>query len=323
MKYKKFLITGGLGFIGGNFLKILTNKYPKSKFLNIDKFTYAASKDLAKELKGRKNYNFHKVDICDFNKLKKKFDDFNPDIVIHFAAESHVDNSITKPDDFINTNIIGTYNLLKLLKKKTKIIHISTDEVFGEANKKSFTESSKYDPRSPYSATKASSDHLVRAWSNTYGINYNIINSSNNFGPYQNKEKFIPVVINSIINKKKIPLYGNGKNIREWIYVDDFINAIEFLIKKAIPNQTFLIGSGYAEKNIDLINKIIKIIKKETEFKIEKNLIKYVKDRAGHDRVYKINSNKIRKLGWKHKIKLNDGLLKTIKHYINQSKELL
>ena len=323
MKYKKFLITGGLGFIGGNFLKILTNKYPKSKFLNIDKFTYAASKDLAKELKRRKNYNFHKVDICDFNKLKKKFDDFNPDIVIHFAAESHVDNSITKPDDFINTNIIGTYNLLKLLKKKTKIIHISTDEVFGEANKKSFTESSKYNPRSPYSATKASSDHLVRAWSNTYGINYNIINSSNNFGPYQNKEKFIPVVINSIINQKKIPLYGNGKNIREWIYVDDFINAIEFLIKKAIPNQTFLIGSGYAEKNIDLINKIIKIIKKETEFKIEKNLIKYVKDRAGHDRVYKINSNKIRKLGWKHKIQLNDGLLKTIKHYINLSKKLL
>ena len=234
-----------------------------------------------------------------------------------------MDNSITKPDDFINTNIIGTYNLLKLLKKKTKIIHISTDEVFGEANKKSFTESSKYNPRSPYSATKASSDHLVRAWSNTYGINYNIINSSNNFGPYQNKEKFIPVVINSIINKKKIPLYGNGKNIREWIYVDDFINAIEFLIKKAIPNQTFLIGSGYAEKNIDLINKIIKIIKKETGFKIEKNLIKYVKDRAGHDKVYKINSSKIRKLGWKHKIKLNDGLLKTIKHYINLSKELL
>jgi dTDP-glucose 4,6-dehydratase len=323
MKYKKFLITGGLGFIGGNFLKILTNKYPKSKFLNIDKFTYAASKDLAKELRREKNYNFHKVDICDFNKLRKKFEDFNPDIVIHFAAESHVDNSIKKPYDFINTNIIGTYNLLKLLKKKTKIIHISTDEVFGEANKNSFTESSKYDPRSPYSATKASSDHLVRAWSNTYGINYNIINSSNNFGPYQNKEKFIPVVINSIINQKKIPLYGNGENIREWIYVDDFINAIEFLIKKAIPNQTFLIGSGYAEKNIDLINKIIKIIKKETEFKIEKNLIKYVKDRAGHDRVYKVNSNKIRKLGWKHKIQLNDGLLKTIKHYINQSKELL
>jgi len=323
MKYKKFLITGGLGFIGGNFLRIFTNRYPKSKFLNIDKLTYAASKDLEKKLKGKKNYNFHKVDICDFDKLKKIFDNFNPDIVIHFAAESHVDNSITRPDDFINTNIIGTYNLLKLLKKKTKIIHISTDEVFGEANKKSFTENSKYDPRSPYSATKASSDHLVRAWSNTYGINYNIINSSNNFGPYQNKEKFIPVVINSIINKKKIPLYGNGKNIREWIYVDDFINAIEFLIKKAIPNQTFLIGSGYTEKNIDLINKIIKIIKKETEFKIQKKLIKYVKDRAGHDRIYKINSNKIRKLGWKHKIKLNDGLLKTIKHYINQNKELL
>lgn len=320
MKYKKFLITGGLGFIGGNFLKILTNKYPNSKFLNLDKITYAASKNLAKELKQNKNYNFQKIDICDFNKLKKKFDNFNPDIVVHFAAESHVDNSIKKPDNFINTNIFGTYNLLKLIKKKVKIIHISTDEVFGEANKKSFAESSAYDPRSPYSASKASSDHLVRAWSNTYGINYNIINSSNNFGPYQNKEKFIPVIINSLINKKKIPLYGNGKNIREWIYVEDFVNAIEFLIKKDIPNQTFLIGSGYAEENIKIIKKIIKIMKNQFKIKIKNNQIKYVRDRAGHDKVYKINSSKIRKLGWNHKIKLNHGLSKTIEYYINKFK---
>lgn len=320
MKYKKFLITGGLGFIGGNFLKILTNKYPNSKFLNLDKITYAASKNLAKELKQNKNYNFQKIDICDFNKLKKKFDNFNPDIVVHFAAESHVDNSIKKPDNFINTNIFGTYNLLKLIKKKVKIIHISTDEVFGEANKKSFAESSAYDPRSPYSASKASSDHLVRAWSNTYGINYNIINSSNNFGPYQNKEKFIPVIINSLINKKKIPLYGNGKNIREWIYVEDFVNAIEFLIKKDIPNQTFLIGSGYAEENIKIIKKIIKIMKNQFKIKIKNNQIKYVRDRAGHDKVYKINSSKIRKLGWNNKIKLNHGLSKTIEYYINKFK---
>ncbi len=320
MKYKKFLITGGLGFIGGNFLKILTNKYPNSKFLNLDKITYAASKNLAKELKQNKNYNFQKIDICDFNKLKKKIDNFNPDIVVHFAAESHVDNSIKKPDNFINTNIFGTYNLLKLIKKKVKIIHISTDEVFGEANKKSFAESSAYDPRSPYSASKASSDHLVRAWSNTYGINYNIINSSNNFGPYQNKEKFIPVIINSIINKKKIPLYGNGKNIREWIYVEDFVNAIEFLIKKDIPNQTFLIGSGYAEENIKIIKKIIKIMKNQFKIKIKNNQIKYVRDRAGHDKVYKINSSKIRKLGWNNKIKLNHGLSKTIEYYINKFK---
>ncbi len=320
MKYKKFLITGGLGFIGGNFLKILTNKYPNSKFLNLDKITYAASKNLANELKQNKNYNFQKIDICDFNKLKKIFDNFNPDIVVHFAAESHVDNSIKKPDNFINTNIFGTYNLLKLIKKKVKIIHISTDEVFGEANKKSFAESSAYDPRSPYSASKASSDHLVRAWSNTYGINYNIINSSNNFGPYQNKEKFIPVIINSIINKKKIPLYGNGKNIREWIYVEDFVNAIEFLIKKDISNQTFLIGSGYAEQNIKIIKKIIKIMKNQFKIKIKNNQIKYVRDRAGHDKVYKINSSKIRKLGWNNKIKLNHGLSKTIEYYINKFK---
>ena len=320
MKYKKFLITGGLGFIGGNFLKILTKKYPNSKFLNLDKITYAASKNLANELKQNKNYNFQKIDICDFNKLKKIFDNFNPDIVVHFAAESHVDNSIKKPDNFINTNIFGTYNLLKLIKKKVKMIHISTDEVFGEANKKSFVESSAYDPRSPYSASKASSDHLVRAWSNTYGMNYNIINSSNNFGPYQNKEKFIPVIINSLIKKKKIPLYGNGKNIREWIYVEDFVNAIEFLIKKDISNQTFLIGSGYAEENIKIIKKIINIMKNQFKIKIKNNQIKYVRDRAGHDKVYKINSSKIRKLGWNNKIKLNHGLSKTIEYYINKFK---
>lgn len=320
MKYKKFLITGGLGFIGGNFLKILTKKYPNSKFLNLDKITYAASKNLANELKQNKNYNFQKIDICDFNKLKKKFDNFNPDIVVHFAAESHVDNSIKKPDNFINTNIFGTYNLLKLIKKKVKMIHISTDEVFGEANKKSFVESSAYDPRSPYSASKASSDHLVRAWSNTYGMNYNIINSSNNFGPYQNKEKFIPVIINSLMNKKKIPLYGNGKNIREWIYVEDFVSAIEFLIKKDISNQTFLIGSGYAEENIKIIKKIINIMKNQFKIKIKNNQIKYVRDRAGHDKVYKINSSKIRKLGWNNKIKLNHGLSKTIEYYINKFK---
>lgn len=320
MKYKKFLITGGLGFIGGNFLRLLTNKYPKSKFLNIDKFTYAASKDLATILKKNKNYIFQKIDICDFNKLKKEFNTFKPDIVVHFAAESHVDNSIKKPDNFINTNIIGTYNLLKLLKKNIKLIHISTDEVFGEANKKSFEENSNYDPRSPYSASKASSDHLVRAWSNTYGINYNIINSSNNFGPYQNKEKFIPVIINSLIKKKKIPLYGNGKNIREWIYVEDFVNAIEFLINKDITNQTFLVGSGYTEENINIIYRIIKIMNSKFKVKTEKNQIKYVRDRAGHDKVYKINSNKIKKLGWKHKIKLNTGLSKTINYYIKNLK---
>ena len=317
MKYKKFLVTGGLGFIGGNFLNILTKKHPRSKFLNIDKFTYAASKDLDKKLKKRKNYYYKKIDICDFNKLKNEFKKFKPDIIIHFAAESHVDNSIKQPKNFINTNIIGTYNLLKLLNKKIKIIHISTDEVFGEAKNSKFSENSKYDPGSPYSATKASSDHLVRAWSNTYNIKYTIINSSNNFGPYQNKEKFIPVIINAILKKKKIPLYGNGQNIREWIYVEDFINAIEFLIKKDTLNETFLVGSGYAIKNIEIIKKILSIINKRFKFKASSNLIKYVKDRAGHDKVYRINSSKIRNLGWKSKTKLNDGLFKTIKFYIN------
>ena len=191
--YKKFLVTGGLGFIGGNFLKKFTNKYPKVKFLNVDSFTYAASKEIYKELNKKKNYTFKKIDISNFKKLKKIFNNFNPDIVVHFAAESHVDNSIKKPDNFIKTNITGTFNILKLLRRNTKLIHISTDEVFGEAKNKRFNENSKYDPRSPYSATKASSDHLVRSWSNTYNTDYIIVNCSNNYGPYQNKEKFIPI----------------------------------------------------------------------------------------------------------------------------------
>tara|TARA_B100000787_G_C16199029_1_gene303342 strand:- start:5770 stop:6723 length:954 start_codon:yes stop_codon:yes gene_type:complete len=315
VKYKKFLITGGLGFIGGNFLNIFTEKYPKSKFLNIDKFTYAASVDLAKKFRVKKNYSYKKIDICNYQMLSMEFKKFKPDIVVHFAAESHVDNSIKSPKDFINTNIIGTFNLLRLLNNKTKFIHISTDEVFGEAKNNKFTETTRYDPRSPYSATKASADHLVRAWSNTYNIKYNIINSSNNFGPYQNKEKFIPVIINSILNQKKIPLYGNGKNIREWIYVDDFINAIDFLIKKNISDETFLIGSGFAVKNIEIVERITKIISKKFKIKTNKNSIKYVKDRAGHDTVYRINSNKIKKLGWKNNTTLNEGLLKTIKFY--------
>ena len=235
---------------------------------------------------------------------------------MHFAAESHVDNSIKDPKKFINTNIIGTYNLLRLIDKKTKIVHISTDEVFGEAKKEKFKEDSKYDPRSPYSATKASSDHLVRAWSSTYNIKYTIVNSSNNFGPYQNKEKFIPVIINSILNKKKIPLYGDGKNIREWIYVEDFVSAIEFLIKKDILNETFLVGSGYTVKNKDLIKKISSIINKKFSINIGNNLIKYVKDRPGHDEIYRLNSNKLKKLGWKNNTKLEEGLFKTIKFYM-------
>ncbi|MAY90769.1 MAG: dTDP-glucose 4,6-dehydratase [Rickettsiales bacterium] len=317
MKYKKILVTGGLGFIGGNFLKIFTKKYPKVKFLNIDNFTYAASIEIYNLLKEKKNYQHKKVDISDFKKLKSEFTKFKPDMVVHFAAESHVDNSIKNPDNFIKTNIFGTYNLLKLMNKNVKIIHISTDEVFGEAHNKKFFENSRYNPRSPYSASKASSDHLVRSWSNTYDINYLIVNCSNNYGPFQNKEKFIPVVIKAILQNKKIPLYGKGLNIREWIFVEDFVNAIEFLIKKDISKDTFLIGSGISLKNIDLIKKIFKVINKKFNIKRKHNLIKYVKDRPGHDQIYKINSSKINKLGWKSKTKINEGLHKTINYYKN------
>ncbi len=320
MKYKKILVTGGLGFIGGNFLKIFTDKYPKINFLNFDNYTYAASYEIYNLLKKKKNYKHKKIDISNFKKFKKEFTKFKPDIVVHFAAESHVDNSIKNPDNFIKTNIFGTYNLLKLINKNVKLVHISTDEVFGEAKKKKFSENSRYNPRSPYSASKASSDHLVRSWSSTFNTKYIIINCSNNYGPYQNKEKFIPVIVNSIFQEKKIPLYGKGINIREWIFVEDFVDAIEFLIKKDVSNETYLVGSGISLKNIDLIKKIFYIFNKKFKIKRNYNLIKYVKDRPGHDQIYKINSSKIKKLGWKSKTSINEGLYKTIKFYKNFKK---
>ena len=320
MKYKKILVTGGLGFIGGNFLRIFTEKYPKINFINFDNFTYAASDEIYNFLKKKKNYKHKKIDISNFKKFKKEFTKFKPDIVVHFAAESHVDNSIKNPDNFIKTNIFGTYNLLKLIDKNVKLVHISTDEVFGEANKKKFSENSKYNPRSPYSASKASSDHLVRSWSNTFNTKYIILNCSNNYGPYQNKEKFIPVIVNSILRNKKIPLYGKGINIREWIFVEDFIDAIEFLIKKDVSNETYLVGSGISLKNIDLIKKIFYVFRKKFKIKRNYNLIKYVKDRPGHDQIYKINSSKIKKLGWKSKTNIYEGLYKTIKFYKNFKK---
>tara|TARA_X000000950_G_scaffold289382_2_gene412619 strand:- start:12836 stop:13804 length:969 start_codon:yes stop_codon:yes gene_type:complete len=314
--FNKILVTGGCGFIGSNFLNIMVPKYKNIEFLNIDKLTYAGRLKNVKKIKNLNNYKFLKLDICNFTKLRKEIKKFKPEIIVHFAAESHVDNSIKSPRKFVQTNILGTYNILRSINKNIFLIHISTDEVYGHVvNNVSFKETTKYNPRSPYSASKASADHLVSAWNITYGYKSTIINCCNNFGPNQDKEKFIPVIIDRILNKKKIPIYGNGKQKREWIFVDDFVAGIEFIIFKKLYNDRFLIGSGLRFENKKLAQKIKKIFQKKFNFKTQKIILTRVKDRPGHDKEYKIDSKKIRSLGWRPNINMDEGLYKTIKFY--------
>ena len=316
---RKILVTGGSGFIGSNFLNTMVQKYKKIKFLNIDKLTYAGKLSNLKNIRNLKNYDFVKLDICNFKKLNGIIKKFRPTVIVHFAAESHVDNSIVSPNKFISSNICGTYNLLRSINKKIFLVHISTDEVFGHVIKnKSFTETTKYNPRSPYSASKAAADHLVLAWNNTYGFKSTIINCCNNFGPNQDKEKFIPLIINKILNGKNIPIYGNGKQKREWIFVDDFITSLEFVIFKNLIREKFVIGSGISFENKFIAKKIITLFKKNFKFNCKKTKLINVKDRMGHDKEYKINFTKIKKLGWKSKTNFDKDLLKTINFYKNK-----
>jgi len=313
---RKILITGGCGFIGSNFLNIMVPKYKNIKFLNIDKLTYAGKKNNLKRIRHLKNFNFLKLDICNYKSLYKTIKKFKPNVIVHFAAESHVDNSIISPGEFIKTNIEGTYNILRSIDEKIFLVHVSTDEVFGHVIKnKSFNEKTKYNPRSPYSASKASADHLVSAWNATYGFKSTIINCCNNFGPYQDKEKFIPVIINKILAKKNIPIYGNGKQKREWIFVDDFINSIEFVIFKNLIKENFVIGSGIRFQNKTIAKRIISLFEKKLKFSCKKSKLIRVKDRLGHDKEYKINCSKIKELGWNSKTNFDKDLLETIYFY--------
>ena len=320
----KVLITGGCGFIGFHMIKrLIKNNY---KVLNIDFLGYASSKN---DLNFKKNYQFKKVDIKNFAKLKKIILDFSPGYILNFAAESHVDNSIKDSSPFIYSNIIGTFNLLEVSRDLNtnlkKFIHISTDEVFGSLKlntKKKFTEQSIYDPSSPYSASKASSDHLVKAWGRTYKTPFIITNCSNNFGPRQFHEKLIPVVINSCINNLKIPIYGNGKNIRDWIYVEDHCEALEIILKKGKLFSQYLIGSRNNMSNIKLTKKICEILDKikpnKFGLKSYTELITFVKDRLGHDKRYSIDPGKIEnELKWRPKHNFNSALLTTVKWYLN------
>lgn len=325
MIFKNVLITGGCGFIGSNFLKLILKK-EKYNIVNIDKLTYASR--LVKI--NYKNYKFYKLDICSYNRLKKIIFQFKPDVIIHFAAETHVDNSIINNSSFVNTNIVGTSNLINISRefisknKKTskfKFIHISTDEVFGQLlnKKKTFSETSKYNPRNPYAATKASSDFLIKAYINTYGFPAIILNCSNNFGPFQHTEKLIPKIVKNTILNKKIPIYGKGMNIRDWVYVEDFCEAIFKIMLKGKVGETFNVGANNEISNLELAKMIIQKIGKKTNVKIKpSSRIKFVKDRLGHDFRYAINSKKLRKfVKWKPQNSLDKGLSKTIDYFLN------
>jgi dTDP-glucose 4,6-dehydratase len=330
---KTILITGGAGFIGSHVVRRFVNKYPDYLIVNADKLTYAGNLENLSDIEAKKNYIFEKIDIVNKLQVLELFKRYNFDGVIHLAAESHVDRSITGPDEFVFTNIVGTVNLLNaalagwLVSKEKKLFyHISTDEVYGSLGAEGlFTESTSYDPKSPYSASKASSDHMVRAYKNTYGLPVVISNCSNNYGPNQFPEKLIPLAINNIKNNKPIPVYGKGENIRDWLFVEDHASAIDLIFHKGIIGETYNIGGENEWKNIDLIKLLCRIMDSRLGRKPESSekLISFVKDRAGHDLRYAIDSSKLTsELGWAPSLDFEHGLEKTVDWYLNNQKWL-
>ena len=328
----KLLITGGAGFIGSHVVRYFVNNYPNYHIYNLDLLSYASNINNLIDINNKDNYTFIQGDICDNKLVIDIFKKYKISHVIHLAAESHVDRSIDEPLKFAKVNILGTLNLLQAAKNYWKdnlsnklFYHISTDEVYGSLGEDGlFLETSKYDPHSPYAASKASSDHFVRSYKNTYNLPVVISNCSNNFGPNQYSEKLIPLVIQNIINNKSIPVYGNGKNIRDWIYVDDHVNAINLIFHKCKIGEAYNIGSSNEKQNIDIIKKIIKITDRllgRKEFHSEK-LITYVTDRPGHDFRYAIDSTKIiKQLGWNRSVNFEKQLEMTIIWYINYYKK--
>lgn len=328
------LITGGAGFIGSHVLRLFVNKYPKYKIFNLDCLTYAGNLENLKDLEHKSNYSFIKGDISDETTINHLFEKYQFHSVIHLAAESHVDRSIEDPLSFVKTNIIGTINLLNAFKNTwgnigyndKRFYHISTDEVYGTLGKTGlFTEKTSYNPNSPYSASKASSDHFVRAYGETYGIPYVISNCSNNYGQNQFPEKLIPLFINNILNNKKLPVYGDGNYTRDWLYVIDHASAIDLVFHKGTNKETYNIGGFNEWKNIDLVKLLCRLMDEKTGQPkgTSEQLITFVKDRPGHDLRYAIDASKINKeLGWKPSVTFEEGLSQTIDWYIQNSEWL-
>ena len=328
-KKQNILITGGAGFIGSHVVLEFVKKYPHYQIVNFDILSYAADLNYLAEVSNAPNYHFEKGDLRERKTVQKIFYKYDFDAVIHLAAESHVDNSIKDPLGFASTNVMGTLNLLETARnhwgdhpKNKSFYHISTDEVFGSlGDQGSFSELTAYEPRSPYSASKAASDHFVRAYFHTYGLPVVLSNCSNNYGPHQFPEKLIPLFIKNIVEQKPLPVYGTGKNIRDWLYVEDHAKAIDLIFHKGKNGETYAVGGNNEIRNIDLVEMIIKIIDKKLNNVpgSSTSLIEFVEDRLGHDYRYAINTTKIeQQLGWSPKTKFEEGLSKTVSYFLSK-----
>lgn len=322
------LVTGGAGFIGSNFIHYILKKYDEIKIINLDKLTYAGNLENLKSVENNPNYTFIQADICDKEFINNLFKHYDIDYVVNFAAESHVDRSIVEPEIFAKTNILGTVTLLNAarnawqdgdeFKEDKKFLQVSTDEVYGSLGKEGyFTEKTPLDPHSPYSSSKAAADLIVKAYYDTYKMPVNITRCSNNYGPYQFPEKLIPLMINNCLNKKPLPVYGDGMNIRDWLYVEDHCKAIDMVLHKGKIGEIYNIGGHNERTNIHIVKTIISYIHDNVDSSVDESLIRFVEDRKGHDRRYGIDPTKIKEeLGWYPETSFEDGIIKTIKWYL-------
>ena len=329
---RKILITGGAGFIGSHLVRLMVNKYPNYLIVNLDALTYAGNPANLRDVEQAANYRFERVDICDVEAVREVFDRHSIDSVIHLAAESHVDRSIDDPFAFARTNVLGTLTLLQVAKERWNdgaphlFYHVSTDEVYGSLGTEgAFTELSRYEPHSPYSASKASSDHFVRAFHDTFGLPIIVSNCSNNYGPYQFPEKLIPLFINNIRERRPLPVYGRGQNVRDWLYVEDHARAIDLIFHRGRVGETYNIGGSNEWRNIDLVRLLVATTDRllgraEGE---DDNLITFVRDRAGHDLRYAIDSTKLREeLGWTPEVDFEEGIERTVRWYLHNEEWL-